>query len=102
MISKDWYDNDTKTLTIPYTFNKELKDIPEDVKILIFSGDVFPYYSGFNKKVDNLPKSLTHLTFNGTFNKKVNNLPHGLTHLTFGHLKNIKEYNSLIFLDAPA
>ena len=39
----------------------------------------------FNQHVDNLPPSITHLTFGRYFNQKVDNLPSsGLTHLTFG------------------
>jgi hypothetical protein len=36
----------------------ELKDIPEETKIMIFSA-----YCIFNQPVDNLPKTLTLLTF---------------------------------------
>ncbi len=35
----------------------------------------------FNQPVDNLPLSLTHLTFGFNFNQKLNNLPLSLTHL---------------------
>jgi hypothetical protein len=38
----------------------------------------------FNQLVDNLPKTLTLLTFGLCFNKPVENLPQSLTHLTFG------------------
>jgi hypothetical protein len=31
------YNKNTKTLIIPYTFNDELKDIPEETKIIIFN-----------------------------------------------------------------
>ena len=41
-------------------------------------------YSKFNKKVNNLPQNITHLTFGYWFNQEVNALPQGLTHLTFG------------------
>ena len=50
-------------------------------------------YSIFNKSVDNLPLSLTHLTCGLTFNKKVDNLPSSLTHLTFGRTFNQKADN---------
>ena len=50
------YNKETKTLTIPYNFNRELKDIPEETEIIEICGN-------FNKLVDNLPKKLTHLTF---------------------------------------
>ena len=44
----------------------------------------------FNFQVNNLPKTLIHLTFGCRFNSKVNNLPLNLTHLTFGYLFNQK------------
>ena len=34
-----YYNNITKTLTIPYEFNEELKDIPDDTEIIIFYED---------------------------------------------------------------
>jgi hypothetical protein len=76
-----YYDKETKTLTIPYKFNKELKDIPEEIETIFFG-----YY--YNKSVDNLANNLTHLTlltFGKNFNQTVNNLPKNLTHLTFGY-----------------
>ena len=45
------YNKETKTLTIPYDFDEELKNISEKTKIIIFDEK----YSKFNKKVDNLP-----------------------------------------------
>ncbi len=60
------YNEETHTLTINYDFNEELK-IPHDTKIIIFKKN---YYRC------------------SKFNEKVNNLPNSLTHLTFGHLKN--------------
>ena len=48
---------------------------------------LYPYndkFTGFNKSINHLPKSLTHLTFNDEFNKNVDDLPKSLTHLTFG------------------
>jgi hypothetical protein len=44
---------------------------------LFFSDD-------FNQPVDNLPLSLTHLTFGFNFNQSVDKLPLSLTHLYFG------------------
>jgi hypothetical protein len=31
-----YYNNTTKTLTIPYDFNEELENIPDNVEIIIF------------------------------------------------------------------
>jgi hypothetical protein len=88
------YNKDTKTLTIPYSFNEEIKDIPEETEIIIFSKNYRnKKYSKFNQKVDNLQKFLTqitfgcyltHLYFDNCFNQPVDNLPLSLTHLTFG------------------
>jgi hypothetical protein len=58
------YNKETKTLTIPYTFDEELKDLPKETKIIIFSENLDEdKYSYFNQSVDNLPETLTHLTF---------------------------------------
>ena len=40
--------------------------------------------STFDKPVDHLPPSLTHLSFGHSFNRQVNNLPSSLKHLAFG------------------
>ena len=100
------YNKETKTLIIPYDFDEELKDLPEETEIMIFEGESSNNYSRFNQpiiiktnfnfinyfKVDKyksiLPKNLTHLTFGYSFNKKVDNLPQNITHLTFGYVFN--------------
>jgi hypothetical protein len=51
------YNKDTKTLIIPHTFNKELKDIPEETEIILFNQNRKQEYSKFNHSVDNLPKN---------------------------------------------
>ena len=43
-----YYNNITKTLTIPYEFNEVLKDIPDDTEIIIFDEDI-----NINNHVDN-------------------------------------------------
>jgi hypothetical protein len=61
---KKYYNKERKTLNIPYNFNEELKDIPEETEIIIFSQTYFnDEYSQFNQPVDNLPEKITHLTF---------------------------------------
>ena len=47
--------------------------------------------SKFNHPVNELPHSITHLTFGFSFNLSVDNLVHGITHLTFG-----KHFNQLV------
>jgi hypothetical protein len=63
----NYYNKETKTLTLPYNFNEKLKDIPEETEKIIFHNYSYNYshgyYSLFNQSVDNLPLSLTHLTF---------------------------------------
>ena len=59
-------------------FNKSVNNLPNTLTHLTFG-----YY--FNKSVDNLVNTLTHLTFGYKFNQSVNNLPNILTHLTFGY-----------------
>ena len=100
------YDEEKRILTINYEFNKKLKNLPLDVKEIIFSENIsynqrsrfnqpinkddlpqnithLTFGSQFNQSVDNLPKKLTHLIFGAYFNKPVDNLPENLTHLTF-------------------
>ena len=89
-----YYNIETKTLTLPYKFNAELKDLQVDTQIIIFEeNDDKQQYASFNKLVDNLPSSITHLTFGYWFNQSVDNLPKNLTHLTFGLLFNQKVDN---------
>jgi hypothetical protein len=93
-----YYNNITKTLTIPYEFNDELKDIPDDAQIIIFDEDWKNIeYSKFNQKIKEnvLPDNLHTLTFGDAFNQEIkeNVLPSSLHTLTFGHYFNqeIKE-----------
>ena len=109
---KKYYNIKTKTVTLPYEFNEELKDLPVDVQVIIFEeNDNNKEYSQFNKKVDatrknfiftgapknnvvfdgdNLPKNLTHLIFGFNFSQSVDNLPENLIHLRFGYKFNQK------------
>ena len=78
---EEYYNKETETLTLPFYFNSLLKDLPLGTKIIIFKDDYYEMmYSIFNKSVDNLPSSLTHLTFGYRFDQKVDNLPSSLTH----------------------
>lgn len=81
MVLEEYYNEKASTLTIPFNFNEELKNLPFDIKIIIFE-EYFPFwkYSNFNQRVDDLPNTLTHLTFGSYFNQKINNLPNSLTH----------------------
>jgi hypothetical protein len=84
-----YYNNITKTLTIPCEFNEELKDIPNDTEIIIFDEDFKNYkYSKFNQEIKEnvLPDSLHTLTFGSEFNQEIkeNILPDSLHTLTFG------------------
>jgi hypothetical protein len=91
-----YYNNITKTLTIPYEFNEELKDIPDDTEIIIFDEDTKYYkYSKFNQEIKEnvLPNNLHTLTFGWFFNQKIkeNVLPGNLHTLTFSW-----EFNQVI------
>jgi hypothetical protein len=93
-----YYNNTTKTLTIPHDFNEKLKDIPDDTKIIIFSQNYKKLeISSFNQEIKEniLPNSLHTLTFGITFNQEIkeNVLPNGLYSLTFGSwfMQEIKE-----------
>ena len=83
---EEYYNKETKTLTIPFNFNEELKDLPLDTEIIIFDEDFDKYEDSlFNCPIsDILAPSLTHLTFGTRFNESVDKLPNSLTHLTFG------------------
>ena len=70
--------NDTKNLPYFYCkFNQQVDNLPNTLTHLTFG-------TNFNQQVDNLPNTLTHLTFGGYFDQQVDNLPNSLTHLTFG------------------
>jgi hypothetical protein len=72
-----------KTLRLSNFFDKELKDIPDDTKIIIFEE-----YSNFNQEIKEniLPINLHTLIFGNYFNKKIkeNVLPINLHTLNFG------------------
>ena len=78
---KEYYNTETKTLTLPYEFNEELKDLPIETQAIIFEENRNEEYSKFNQKVDNLPTNLTQLSFGTRFNQKVDNLPLNLKQL---------------------
>ncbi len=59
-------------------FNKSVNNLPNSITHLTFG-------VMFNQTVNNLPNSITHLTFGYKFNQRVDNLPNSVTHLTFGH-----------------
>jgi hypothetical protein len=93
-----YYNNITKTLTIPSDFNQELKDIPDDTEIIIFDEDLKnKKYSKFNQEIKEnvLADSLHTIKFGFSFNQEIkeNVLPDSLHTLTFGRRFNqeIKE-----------
>lgn len=83
------YSEEPDTVRIPYNFNQELKDLPEDTLKIIFD-QYFDYHgnnnqiSKFNQSVDNLPNGLIELKFGYYFNQNVDKLPNNLKKLTFG------------------
>ena len=85
MLTK-YYDKERKTLKIPFYFNEELKNLPSNVKIIIFEEDYDKFeFSKFNQTIGNLPLSIMRITFGSIFNQPINDLPHSLTRLTLGH-----------------
>ena len=69
-----YYNNITKTLSIPFIFNEELKDIPNETEIIIFSQDYKNgKYSKFNQiiKENVLPCSLHTLRLGSSFNQEI-------------------------------
>jgi hypothetical protein len=95
-ILNNYYDKNANILLIPSLFNKKLKFIPKETKILIF----FDYYnySIFNQYINNLPKCLTHLTLGHSFNKPIFKMPNSLTYLKYGHTFNCPVNNLPKFL----
>jgi hypothetical protein len=93
---EQYYNKETRTLTLPHDFNEELCDLPLNIKVIVFKEDYNKYQpSQFNKPVGhqecedincprNLPNSITHLTFGSDFDQQVDYLPNSITHLTFG------------------
>ena len=61
-----------------------------DYSIEIKSNNIYLKFSpDFNKQIPNdLPNSITHLTFGYMFNQPLCNLPNSITHLTFGQFFN--------------
>ena len=69
-----YYNYTTKTLTIPCEFNEELKDIPDETKIIIF--DEYHKnmkYSRFNQEIKEnvLPGNLHTLILSYWFNQEI-------------------------------
>ena len=80
-----YYDNKSKTLNIPYFHNEELKEIPKGTQIIIFKENYEKQEcSKFNKNINNLPDSITHLTLGFKFNRNIDKLPNSITHLILG------------------
>ncbi len=70
-----------KKITFGQFFNKPVYSLPDNVTHINFG-------ESFNQSIDvsNLPKNLTNLNFLGyfnSFNQNVDNLPNSITHLTF-------------------
>ena len=59
------------------TYVMSVDQIPNSITHLTFGFH-------FNQSVDQLPNSITHLTFGFYFNQSVDKLPNSITHLTFG------------------
>ena len=73
--------NHTKIDEIEFgrNFNQDISLLPSFIKKIEFN-----YWSFFNRKIDFLPKSLTHLKLGYYFNQPIDNLPEGLTYLMLG------------------
>ena len=67
------YDEETKVLTISPEFDEELKDLPEDIKEIIFEEIIFEDkypFSEYNQELKKgvLPNSLLKLKLPGVLN----------------------------------
>ena len=81
----EFFDKETKTLSVPYYFDDSLKDIPKETETIIFIREEGYDYPCFNQKVNNLPQNIICIKFCGDFNQKVDKLPPKLKELTFGN-----------------
>ena len=87
-----YYNEETKTLSLPYTFNEDLFDIPLGTEKIICIEDYNKYeYSMFDKIIDNLPNSLIDI---GCFSHSniINNIPNFVEYICI-YFYNIDEYN---------
>ena len=100
-----YYNNDTKRLLIPHTFNEELINIPKDTNEIYFlSSETEINYgheddeyeeddptmrSNFNQEIlpHTLPNKIKKIKFGFRFNKEIKPyvLPNSLNYLTFGY-----------------
>ena len=71
----NYFNPETKTLTLPYDFNEKLENLPEGITKIIFEGDYYFDCSIFNQPIsqNTLPTNLTHLTYYST--SKLDNIP---------------------------
>jgi hypothetical protein len=88
---EEYYNAETKTLTIPEYFRGELENIPKDTESIIFQEYIHSALEGesirisyFNRPIDNLPPNLKHLSLGTCFNQPIDSLPPSLIHLTIG------------------
>ena len=76
--NNDFHDNHFNGLYYKCSkFNQKVNNLPYSLTHITFSDD-------FNQKVNDLPQTITHLIFGWCFNQEVNKLPQNLIHLTFG------------------
>ena len=80
--SLDTLSSSLRELRLPTSFNQPLQHLPP-LKHMKFCA-----WSRFNHPVDNLPSSLTSITFGRHFNQPVDNLPSSLLEIHFGQLFN--------------
>lgn len=88
----NFYNIKTKTLVVNFIENS--LSFPLDIKCLIFKNNIKDQeYRKFHHLIDNLPASLTNLTFGKHYNSSIDKLPSNLIYLTFNNnFNNVKEY----------
>ena len=62
---EEYYNKNTETLTIPFSFMKKLKNLPLVTKIIISEDNPL-----FNQQVDNLPNTIKDFFLNINFVQK--------------------------------
>ena len=118
-----YFNNITKTLTLPYEFNEVLEDILDDTENIIFDEDYKKLkYSKFNQEIKEnvLPKSIKKIGLyshcnlinnlplwieevfikfsnDDEYNKEVNNLPMTLEKITIENKKYLKSITKIPF-----
>lgn len=80
--------SNVQEIHLGYYFNKEINNLPSNLKILKFDPD-----SHFDKQINNLPNGLKILHLSADFSRDLDYLPNSLEELQFGNVKHLLSSN---------